>query len=154
MTIREVTRKDVPSLVAIYKEYSPSDAEIIQNVYTKYYSSQKKNHFIKDFVYLDGDLIVGFSGFHKEETETKDIFWLNWTAVRKGYQRSGIARQLLNHMMQEIRALGGRKVYVSTESTNLVACQVYLAMGFTQEAVLVDYYEDGVDSIIFSQNSK
>ncbi|MCB9370197.1 GNAT family N-acetyltransferase [Candidatus Woesearchaeota archaeon] len=152
--IKELTKSKVIEVVAIYKEHDKKDSEIIKKVYTKFYSKPKKQRGtnIKDYILIEDKEIIGFSGFNKEETETKDIFWLNWTAIKKGHEQKGYGKILLKHILKELKKRKGRKLYVSTSSKNTNANEFYKSIGFNKEAQLKDYYKKGEDSIILSIN--
>ena len=150
--VKELTKSRVFEVVNIYKEYNKEDAEIIKEVYTKFYNKPKKrrNPNVKDYILLKDNKVIAFSGYNKEETETTDIFWLNWTAVKKDYLNNGYGRELINFIKEKILEKGGRKLYVSTSSKSPGAISFYQKLGFNKEATLKDYYRDGEDSIILS----
>ena len=152
--IKELTKSKIKDIVMIYSKYDEKDAKIIEDIYTKFYSKSKskRNIDVKDYILIKNKETIGFSGFNKEETETTDIYWLNWTAIKKGYENMGFGKVLLNHIIKEIKKRNGRKLYVSTSSKNKIAINFYREMGFKQEAKLIDYYKKGEDSIIYSIN--
>lgn len=152
--IRELTKSKIEDIVKIYYEYDQKDAELIKDVYTKFYSKSRfrRNKNVKDYILIKDKDIIGFCGFNKEETETIDIYWLNWTAIKKGNEKKGYGRLLLNHILKELKIRKCRKLYVSTSSENNIAIDFYKEIGFNEEAVLKDYYKKNENSIIFSIN--
>lgn len=77
-----------------------------------------------------------------------DLFWI---AVDKHHQGRRIGQALLVESERRIFAAGGRRVYIETshrgqyESTRAF----YLRSGYTQEAVLKDFYGPGDDKVIY-----
>lgn len=150
--VKELTKSKIKEIVKIYSEYDKKDAQIIENIYSKFYSKpkSKRNNNIKDYILIKDKEIIGFSGFNKEETETTDIYWLNWTAIKKGYENQNLGSFLIKQIITEIKNRGGRKLYVNTSSKNLKGIKFYENLGFEEEARMKDYYKIGDDSIIFS----
>lgn len=78
-----------------------------------------------------------------------DFYWL---ATHKKAQRRGIGRQIVFKMFDEIKKMGGKKVFLQTSGreqykpTHLF----YNACGFDLESRLKDYYGDGDDCLTFS----
>jgi len=152
--IKELTKSKINDIVKIYSQYDKKDAKIIEDVYIKFYSKpkSKRNKNIKDYILIKEKEIIGFSGFNKEDTETMDIYWLNWTAIKKGNEKKGFGTLLLKHMLKELKIRKCRKLYVSTSSKNKTSRNFYKEIGFKEEAILKDYYKKNEDSIIFSIN--
>ncbi len=152
--IKELTKSKVKDIVNIYYEYDKKDAKLIQDIYDKFYSKpkSKRNKNVKDYILIKDKEIIGFSGFNKEETETTDIYWLNWTAIKKGNEKKGYGTLLLNYILKELKIRKCRKLYVSTSSENNIAIDFYKEIGFNEEAVLKDYYKKNKNSLIFSIN--
>ncbi|MDA3855924.1 MAG: GNAT family N-acetyltransferase [Candidatus Woesearchaeota archaeon] len=152
--IKELSKSKVNDVVQIYSQYDKNDSKIIEKAYLKFYSKSKskRNKNVKDYILFNDKEIIGFSGFNKEETETTDIYWLNWTAIKKGNEKKGYGSVLLNFILKELKRRKGRKLYVSTSSKNKNAIEFYKEIGFHKEAILKDYYKKSEDSIIMSIN--
>lgn len=150
--IKELTKSKINDIVEIYKEYNKKDSEIIKDVYTRFYSKikKKRNPNVKDYILTRYNEVIAFSGFNKEETETIDIYWLNWTATKKSHLKNGHARDLMNFIKKELISRKCRKLYVSTSSINSDAIKFYTSQGFKIEGRLKDYYKLGEDSLYLS----
>lgn len=145
--------EDIPKIVEIYKSVNLDDAKIIRKVYTRFYKNLKRKKFVKDYLLVEGKDVIAFSGFNKEQTETKDIFWLNWTGVKENFRHQGKGTLLLKHIFSEVKKLGGRKIYVSssTQKEYKNSLKFYRSLGFKLEGRLKDYYGLGVDSLMFGK---
>lgn len=152
MEIREMRKDDISEIVKIYEGYHKEDSKTIKNVYTKYYESKSKKNSnnIQDYVLLENNKIIAFSGYNKETTETQDIYWINWTGVDKVFQNKGYGTILLKYIISKLKELNARKIYVSTSTQKeyKIALRFYKKIGFQIEGRLTNYYKDGVDMIM------
>jgi ribosomal protein S18 acetylase RimI-like enzyme len=82
---------------------------------------------------------------------TYDLYWI---AVNPDTRRGGVGRRLLAASEEAVRNLDGRLLVLETsglpayDSTR----KFYLATGYTQEAILKDFYSDGDDLVIFTKH--
>ena len=153
MEIKELTKSKIKAIVDIYSQYNKKDAKIIEDVYTKFYSKpkSKRNPNIKDYVIVKDKQIIAFTGFNKEETETTDIYWMNWTSIDKDSENKKETMNLLfDFLVKELKKRRCRKLYVNTSSLEKEFIGLYKSLGFKEEARMKDYYKEGEDSIILS----
>ncbi len=82
---------------------------------------------------------------------TRASFDLYWIGVHQEHRRSGMGRRLLARAEQQIRRLGGHRVYVETSSRAQYdpTRAFYLACGYRLEAQLADFYAPGDGKTIF-----
>jgi GNAT superfamily N-acetyltransferase len=82
---------------------------------------------------------------------TRASFDLYWIGVRTEHRRAGLGRRLLARAEEQIRRLGGQRVYVETSSRAQYepTRRFYLACGYRQEAQLEDFYAPGDGKTIF-----
>lgn len=78
---------------------------------------------------------------------------LYWIVVNPQYQGRGIGKALLRESERLIAERGGCKVYIETSSRELYTPTrgFYLSAGYSQEAVLKDFYRPGDSKVIFSR---
>lgn len=62
--------------------------------------------------------------------------WINYLAVHPDHQRSGLARQLMQHAENLLRAVGCPKINLQVRSTNAGVLAFYERIGFEQDAVV------------------
>ncbi len=93
---------------------------------------------------------IGFA-YYAPAAMTDRSWYLYWIAVSKTIQAKGIGRELLHHLEGEIRAAGGRVLFIETSSLPLYekTRAFYLKNGYEQEATLRDYYADGDGMVVF-----
>lgn len=78
---------------------------------------------------------------------------LYWIAVHPDAQGKGLGKTLIRESEDRIRAAGGQRVYIETSSRDqyVPTRRFYLSCGYTQEALLVDFYRPGDSKVIYSK---
>jgi ribosomal-protein-alanine N-acetyltransferase len=71
-----------------------------------------------------------------------DELHINSFAVDPGWRRRGVARQLLQRVMEESGAAGARSATLEVRRSNEPARRLYESLGFVVEATRRDYYQD------------
>lgn len=82
---------------------------------------------------------------------TERRFDLYWIVVDPEAQRSGLAAMLLAATEDNVRRLGGVRLYAETSGTSAYAPAraFYLKNGFSEAGRFVDFYRDGDDKVVF-----
>ena len=68
-------------------------------------------------------------------------------AVHPEWRGRGYAKQLFEHLFQEVRLLGLGRIGLEVDVTNNVAQHVYYALGFKVGGRLRHYYQNGHDAL-------
>jgi GNAT superfamily N-acetyltransferase len=106
-------------------------------------------HFV--FAEVDG-VTAAYSCFGHIEM-TKSCFDLYWIATHHDFRGKGIGKKLLEETYNEARKMGctiiiaetsGREHYAPTRA-------FYDSAGYTLEATIKDYYDDGDDKLIYTK---
>ncbi|MFA4874568.1 MAG: ribosomal protein S18-alanine N-acetyltransferase [bacterium] len=99
---------------------------------------------IKIWVARAGDELVGYylTQIVGEEME------LHTFAVKPEFRRRGIGRMLLNHMLDEARVRGTRRIYLQVRPSNDAARSLYNRLGFVAVGVRRGYYRDNSEDAI------
>jgi ribosomal protein S18 acetylase RimI-like enzyme len=84
---------------------------------------------------------------------TKSSYDLYWIAVHCHFQNSGIGANLLTNVENLISIGGGGRIYIETSSRKQYepTRRFYIKSGYSQEALLSDFYDDGDHKIIYSK---
>jgi ribosomal protein S18 acetylase RimI-like enzyme len=95
--------------------------------------------------------IIAVIGYCPDRLETKRSYWLGWFYVHKDYRDNKYGKTLLRKVINELKGIGAKKLFVDTSSdpNYIKAVDFYLKNGFKLEAVLRDYYGKGEDQLIF-----
>ena len=97
-------------------------------------SQHAKKHDLIMKVDRRDDQVVGFSAYHQD---TSNVYRILFLIVDQDFRRQGIARKLLEYVMDDIKAKGARKIYLATRNNNFRAQALYKSMGFN-----VNYQDD------------
>ena len=73
---------------------------------------------------------------------------LNLLAVKRSYQRRGLARRLVAWLEESCRVAGVSAIHLEVRVNNAVARRLYRVLGFQELALLPRYYS-GVESAIW-----
>jgi len=94
--------------------------------------------------------VVGY-GCYGHIAATAGSFDVYWIAVDQALQGRGFGKLVFAECERLIRAAGGRKIYIETSGRADYDAQraFYLRTGYTQEAVLKDFYRPGDDKVFF-----
>ncbi|MBI3912869.1 MAG: GNAT family N-acetyltransferase [Chloroflexi bacterium] len=97
-----------------------------------------------------GGIVVGVAGFCPDKYDWSSVLWLTWFYVAPKCRGCGIGTKLLRYVIDRVRELGIRKLYVDTSSDKsyATAVTIYKRFGFREEGRLLDYYDDGEHCLI------
>jgi D-alanine-D-alanine ligase len=142
---REAVRAILESTGFFYPEEIGVAVELVEERLARGESSGY--HF--DFAEVEG-AVAGYTCFGPIAC-TRASFDLYWIGVHQARRRAGLGRQLLSRAEEQIRRLGGQRVYVETSSRALYepTRRFYLACGYRIEAILEDFYAPGDGKVIF-----
>ena len=73
-------------------------------------------------------------------------------AVAEGFRRRGLAQEMLSLLEGEVRAAGGRKMFLEVRVSNAPAMALYLKAGYTGRYARPRYYGDGEDALVMEKN--
>ena len=102
------------------------------------------------FTDVEGTSAVGVA-YMAPEKMTNGTWNLYWIAVHPDHQRSGLGTALLDHVQQWLTKKGQRLLLVETSGVDDFdyVRKFYANSGFEAEARIRDFYEVGVDKIVF-----
>ena len=95
------------------------------------------------------DLPVGF--IYLELHEWNRLAQIHGLAVDPGYQRRGVARELVQHGEDFAKKKGARGMYVDTPARNMGGRAFYEAMGYRFGYEMPRYYEDNLDGVTYQK---
>lgn len=99
-----------------------------------------------------GEVEGHFAGYGVMSTGAGEAHVLN-LCVAEAFQRRGLAREILSHLLDEADQLEVRDVFLEVRPSNTGAVSLYEQMGFNQVGLRKDYYPtaDGrEDAIIYA----
>ena len=91
-------------------------------------------------VALAGDLVVGMgTGLVYYHPDKPPQFWINEVGTGDAWLRRGIARRVMQALLDEAQGRGCRYIWLGTEDDNRPARKLYRAMGGEETAGLVTF---------------
>ncbi len=145
--IRHMQPNDVTRVIAIIDQHDDDDAAWAQQTY----SESLDGHFVMTM----RDEVVGVTGGTPIEGADR-AYNVSWTYLDKKLIGQGYGRALIEHLMEYLRSLGARKVFVSTSDymdngrdVYRDAREAYRAAGFQEELRHANYYALGESMIVY-----
>ena len=133
----------------------PGDAEVLENVvpgvfekaidatWTMELLADARHHLV---VAVDGDLVVGMaSGVQFLRPDKPPELWVNEVAVGPEHRGHGIARLLVDALLEHGRTLGCHRAWVATEPSNNAARLLYASVGGKEAAERFVLFEFGLN---------
>jgi ribosomal protein S18 acetylase RimI-like enzyme len=150
--IRPTVPADTPVLLQLAEGtgvFKPHEVEALQEVLNDFHAYNHQ-HGHRCVTREERGKVIGFA-YYAPAAMTDRTWYLYWIAVSKTIQAKGIGKELLNHLEEEIRTLGGRVLFIETSSLPHyeLTRKFYLKNGYDQEATLRDYYADGDAMVVF-----
>lgn len=139
MTIRQVTIDDLDQLSTLFAQY--------RVFYERPFEPDAAKQFLKErltreesivFIAIENKQQLGFTQLYPSFSSVgmKKIWILNDLFISADHRQKGIARSLINHVIEYSKTTGRKKVVLSTAYDNINAQRLYENQGFTRE----DFY--------------
>ncbi len=150
--IRPTVPEDTPTLVALAEQtgvFKPLEVTALREVLDDYHAFNHA-HGHRCITLEREDSVLGFA-YYSPEAMTDRSWSLWWIAVLPGRHRGGLGGELLRYVEADVRAAGGRVLFIDTASlpTYEPTRMFYLKHGYEVTGVLSDFYADGDDKVVF-----
>jgi len=146
--IRPVTTTDIDGLKKVADSSGLFPSEFLDEMISDYFNNPETQD--NWFTYIEKAEPVAI-GYCVPEKLTDGTYNLLAIGVSQDLQRSGIASQMMTYVEQLLIQKGGRILIVETSSDDaqIGARNFYKKIGYTQAAIIKDFWKDGEDKIIF-----
>lgn len=146
--IRDVTPSDTEGLKIVVDSSELFPSEYLDEMISDYFNNPDTQDIW--FTYIDNNKQVAI-GYCVPEKLTEGTYNLLAIGVLKESQGKGIASEMMKHIELLLRQKGGRILIVETSSDDaqIAARNFYKKIGYTQEAVIRDFWKEGEDKIVF-----
>lgn len=145
--IRATTREDCPAIAAIADATGLFPAEALDDMIAPYLGNVSQDIWLTAEA---GGAPVGF-GFVEPERFTNGTWNLLAIGTTPDHQSQGVGGRLVQHLEHLLRERGDRVLIVETTSApdQDRTRAFYLKNGFAEEARLREFWDVGVDKIVF-----
>jgi ribosomal-protein-alanine N-acetyltransferase len=141
--LREMTKTDMPRIMALEQELFPEDAWTPQMFAAEFAQPASRRLYL---VAEEGDALIGYAGMMFTGGLQADVVTL---AVDPAYWGRGTGTALLLALVGEAGRRGCREVLLEVRKDNPRARQLYLRHGFAEIGVRRGYYQpSGVDAVV------
>lgn len=146
--IRAVLSTDIDGLKKVVDSSGLFPSEYLYEMISDYFNNPETQDIW--FTYINNDKPVAI-GYCVPEKFTDGVYNLLAIGVSQEYQRKGIASEMMKHIEQIVKNKNGRLLIVetSTDDAQIGAIKFYKQIGYTQEAIIRDFWKEGEDKIVF-----
>ena len=151
-TATEADGSKIQDIAARAGVFSPEEIECVSELWEEYLNLGPENCGYNFIVYRNGERVLGFACYGPRDL-TDGAFDLYWIAVDPKARCNGVGHALLAASEEAARARGGRMLIAETSGTPHyeITRKFYLRMGYTNEAIIKDFYTVGDDLLIFTK---
>lgn len=145
VVVRKMELKDIDAVLIVEK-----NSFSVPWTRSSFEKELKKNLLSKYYVAVTGDEVVAYGGMWLiiDEAHVTNI------AVHPEYRGKKIGKALVSYMVKEAIQLGINKMTLEVRKSNIVAQNLYKALGFMPCGIRPGYYHDnGEDAIIMWNDS-
>ncbi len=146
--IRAVVPADIDKLKKVVDSSELFPSEYLDEMIADYFNNPDTEEIW--FTYIDHETPTAI-GYCVPEKLTEGTYNLLAIGVLKQSQGKGIASEMMNHIEHLLKEKGARILIVETSSDDaqIAARNFYKKIGYSQEAVIRDFWKDGEDKIVF-----
>ena len=146
--IRPITQTDIDELKKVVDSSELFPSEYLDEMISDYFNNSDTQDIW--LTYFDDNRPVAI-GYCVPEELTDGTYNLLAIGVSQDAQRKGVASEMMKYIEQLLRQKDGRILIVETSSDDaqIAARKFYQNIGYTQEAVIRDFWKDGDDKIVF-----
>lgn len=146
--LRRVQLQDINGLKEVLDSSELFPSEYLDDMISDYLNNKDSTDIW--FTCIDNDRPIAL-GYCAPEKLTNGTYNLYAIAVRKELQGQGIGHKMMNFIEKLLADNGSRILIVETSSIDqyTLTRKFYNKLGYRQEAVIKDFWNDGEDKVIF-----
>jgi ribosomal protein S18 acetylase RimI-like enzyme len=149
---RTVVPSDLMNVANILKStgfFKPYEIDVAIELVEENLKNGDSSGYRFNFLEIEGKT-VGYCCYGEIPVTVKN-FDLYWMAVENNYRGKGLGRLLMEKTETDIRALGGRGIYIETSNKELYqpTMTFYKNCGYTQVALFKDFYDLKDNKVVF-----
>lgn len=147
-TIRPISPSDLDALYKVVDSSELFPSAYLDEMIADYFNNPDTEDIW--FTCVDNDTPVAI-GYCVPEKLTDGTYNLLAIGVVKEAQGKGVASEMMHYIEQLLKQKGARVLIVETssDSAQLAARSFYRKIGYSQEAVIRDFWKEGEDKIVF-----
>ncbi len=146
--IRPVTTTDIDHLKIVLDSSELFPSEYLEDMISDYFNNPDTEEIW--FTYIHDNIAVAI-GYCIPEKLAEGTYNLLALGVLKSYQGKGVAQEMMLYLEKLLKEKEGRILIVETSSDDaqIAARKFYEKIGYSQEAVIRDFWKEGEDKIVY-----
>lgn len=146
--IQAVKHNDIDELKKVVDSSGLFPSEYLDEMISDYLNNADTQDIW--FTYIDDNKPTAI-GYCVPEKFTNGTYNLLAIGVSQDSQRNGVATEMMNYIEEQLKQKDGRILIIetSTHDAQIGARKFYEKIGYTQMAVIKDFWNDGEDKIVF-----
>ena len=150
--LRAMCLGDLSKVLKIIYAHDEDDGEAAE-------SDFEGDGFDNQFVLELDDTVIGVTGY-REVPASDGTYWLSWTYLDEAHRGKGLGKEMVNELLEKLRSKNARKIFVKVSDYDdpddgkiyQQAFELYVALGFNEEVVSLDFYDEGENQHILGLN--
>lgn len=144
---------DLPALKEVLDTLELFPSEMLNEMISDYFNNPDNPEFWFTAVANDKPISIGYCA---PEQLTDGTYNLLALGVRSDIQSKGTGKEMMTYIENELRENGQRILIVETSSTEAFAGsrKFYENQGYTKEAIIRDFWEEGDDKVVYWKKLK
>ncbi|MBL7821753.1 MAG: GNAT family N-acetyltransferase [Saprospiraceae bacterium] len=146
--IRPVLKSDIDGLKKVVDSSKLFPSEYLDEMISDYLNNPETQDIWFTNIYDNTPTAIGYCIPEKLTNGTYNLLAI---AESQDSQRSGVATEMMSYIERHLKQKNGRILIVETsnDDAQIGARKFYNKIGYTQMAVIKDFWNDGEDKIIF-----
>lgn len=146
--IRKVVKNDIEGLKEVLNKVELFPAEMLDEMISDYFNNPETEEVWFTSIQDNKPISIGYCA---PEQLTDRTFNLYAIGVQENLQGQGIGKEMMNFIEEYLRSRGNRVLIVETSSMPEfdLTRAFYHKIGYTEEAIIRDFWKEGDDKVIF-----
>lgn len=151
--MRAMYMSDTASVIEIIGDHDEDDGEAAEAEF-------HEEGIEGQYVLVDNETVLGISGY-REVDGCDGTYYLSWTYLDEDVRGSGLGKKMLKDVIARLKDIDARKLFVKVsdyeedgENIYATALSLYKSVGFIQEIVSDDFYDEGESQTILGLELK
>jgi len=148
MPVRKIEKDDIPALKLVLDTLELFPSEMLEAMMADYLHNPESGDYWFAATEQDQPISIGYCA---PEQLTEGTYNLLALGVKSDIQSKGIGSEMVGYIEGLLAAAGHRILIVETSSTEAFQSSrnFYEKQGYTQEAVIRDFWSDGDDKVVY-----
>ncbi len=146
--IRSITEKDIPAIKNVLDNCDLFPAEYLDSMISAFFNGNPQHHL---WLTYEIDTIPVAISFCAPMELTNGTYNLYAIGIHNQNQRKGIGSKLISEIENTLKQQKQRILIIETSSSDnqLGARNFYSKIGYTHEATISDFWDEGDDKLVF-----